>query len=105
MPPREGPGVTVAESDLSEELAVVGYGGKVDWTIDLSGDSLLAGGPGERDGMTFGIAIGTIRSILLVRQKRVEGVSRVDMQISKKRQSLVTKLATGDGVLASACAR
>ena len=85
MPPREGPGVAVTESDLSEELAMIGYGGKVDWTIDSSGDCLLPGGPGERDGVPFGIAIGTIRGILLVRQKRVEGVAGVDVQIPKKR--------------------
>ena len=59
---------------------------KVDGPIDLCRDGLLAVGVGQGDDLTFGVLVGAVWVVFLIREKRVERISGVDMKIPKKRQ-------------------
>ncbi len=77
---------------------MVGNGGEVDGAVDACSQCLFAKWIGQGDGLAFGVTVGAVRVIFLVRQEGIEGVSGVNMQVAKKR------LAQGLVVAAGLCA-
>ena len=59
---------------------------KVDRAVDLGRDGLLAVGVGQGDDLTLGVLVGAVWVVFLIRKKRVERISGVDMKVPEKRQ-------------------
>jgi len=59
---------------------------KVDRAVDLCRDGLLAVGVGQGDDLTLGVLVGAVWVVFLIRKKRVERISSVNMKIPEKRQ-------------------